>query len=76
MLEKTVKKILTAKVYEAAIETPLEQANSLSQRFENNILIAFYTKENNYNPSAWLDLDENIIYLGDYILKIEEVNNG
>jgi len=34
------------------------------------------TKENNYNPSAWLDLDENIIYLGDYILKIEEVNNG
>ena len=36
------------------------------------------TKENNYNPSAWawLDLDKNIIYLGDYILKIEKVNNG
>ena len=33
------------------------------------------TKENEYSPSAWLDLDENIIYLGDYILKIEEVNN-
>ena len=39
MLEKYVKKILNAKVYEAAIETPLDEATSLSRRFNNNILI-------------------------------------
>ncbi len=39
MLEKTVKKILNAKVYEAAIETPLEKASFLSRRMNNIILI-------------------------------------
>jgi len=39
MLEKYVKKILNAKVYEAAIETPLEEAASLSRRLDNQILI-------------------------------------
>lgn len=39
MLEKYVKKILNAKVYEAAIETPLDKATSLSRRLNNNILI-------------------------------------
>lgn len=39
MLEKYVKKILNAKVYEAAIETPLDEATSLSRRFNNTILI-------------------------------------
>ncbi|TCS44002.1 threonine ammonia-lyase, biosynthetic [Reinekea marinisedimentorum] len=39
MLEKYTKKILSAKVYEAAIETPLEIASSLSNRLGNQILI-------------------------------------
>lgn len=39
MLEQTVKKILNAKVYEAAIETPLEKASFLSRRMKNIILI-------------------------------------
>lgn len=34
-----VKKILSAQVYDAAIETPLESARSLSARFNNNVLI-------------------------------------
>ena len=39
MLETYVKNILNAKVYEAAIETPLELAQSLSRRLHNQILI-------------------------------------
>lgn len=39
MLESYVKRILNAKVYEAAVETPLDRARSLSARMENNILI-------------------------------------
>lgn len=39
MLEQTVKKILNARVYEAAIETPLEKAAFLSRRMNNTILI-------------------------------------
>lgn len=39
MLEQTVKKILNARVYEAAIETPLEKAAFLSRRMNNIILI-------------------------------------
>ncbi|TXR54853.1 threonine ammonia-lyase, biosynthetic [Reinekea thalattae] len=39
MLEKYVKKILNAKVYNAAIETPLDMATSLSSRIGNQILI-------------------------------------
>lgn len=39
MLEYTVKKILQARVYEAARETPLSPAPFLSRRFDNNILI-------------------------------------
>ncbi|MDX1341651.1 MAG: threonine ammonia-lyase, biosynthetic [Reinekea sp.] len=39
MLEQYVKKILNAKVYEAAIETPLDEATSLSNRLGNQILI-------------------------------------
>jgi threonine dehydratase len=39
MLEQYVKKILNAKVYEAAIETPLDEASSLSARIGNRILI-------------------------------------
>jgi threonine dehydratase len=39
MLEQTVKKILNARVYEAAIETPLEKAAFLSRRMKNTILI-------------------------------------
>lgn len=39
MLEHYVKKILNAKVYQAAIETPLDEATSLSARLKNRILI-------------------------------------
>jgi threonine dehydratase len=39
MLEQYVKKILNARVYEAALETPLERASSLSERLQNTILI-------------------------------------
>jgi threonine dehydratase len=39
MLEKYTKRILTAKVYDAAIETPLDIATSLSNRLGNRILI-------------------------------------
>ena len=34
-----IKKILAAKVYDVAIETPLESAKNLSQRLDNHILI-------------------------------------
>ena len=39
MLEETVKKILTARVYEAARETPISAATILSKRLNNQILI-------------------------------------
>ncbi|HIX61988.1 MAG TPA: pyridoxal-phosphate dependent enzyme, partial [Candidatus Halomonas stercoripullorum] len=39
MPEATVKKILQARVYEAAIETPISPAPFLSRRFNNQILI-------------------------------------
>ncbi|WP_163557857.1 threonine ammonia-lyase, biosynthetic [Halomonas sp. NO4] len=39
MLEATVKKILQARVYEAARETPISPAPFLSRRFRNQILI-------------------------------------
>ena len=39
MLEATVKKILQARVYEAACETPITPAPFLSRRFNNQILI-------------------------------------
>ncbi|WP_136254758.1 threonine ammonia-lyase, biosynthetic [Onishia niordana] len=39
MLEETVKKILTARVYDAARETPISPATILSKRLNNQILI-------------------------------------
>lgn len=39
MLEKYIKNILTAPVYDVAIETPLQQANRLSELLENTILL-------------------------------------
>ncbi|WP_311949177.1 threonine ammonia-lyase, biosynthetic [Halomonas piscis] len=39
MLEATVKKILQARVYDAACETPISPAPFLSRRFNNTILI-------------------------------------
>lgn len=39
MLEQYVKKILTSRVYEVAIETPLQQAHHLSERLRNQILL-------------------------------------
>lgn len=39
MPTKYIKKILQAKVYDLAIETPLDPANRLSKRLENNIFL-------------------------------------
>lgn len=39
MLETYVKKILRARVYDVAIESPLDEARSLSRRLKNRILI-------------------------------------
>jgi len=39
MLQSYVKKILTAQVYDVAVETPLHEAHFLSQRFNNTVLI-------------------------------------
>ncbi|MAL98238.1 threonine ammonia-lyase, biosynthetic [Hydrocarboniclastica marina] len=39
MLQRYIKKILNARVYDVAHETPLTQARLLSQRFSNNILL-------------------------------------
>ncbi|MEB0149436.1 pyridoxal-phosphate dependent enzyme, partial [Pseudomonas sp. CCC2.2] len=39
MLEQYVKKILTSRVYDVAVETPLQQARQLSERLCNQILL-------------------------------------
>lgn len=39
MPQKYVKKILDARIYDLALETPVEKAPLLSQRFNNNILL-------------------------------------
>ena len=39
MLEQYVKKILTSRVYDVAVETPLQTAGQLSKRLGNNILL-------------------------------------
>ncbi len=39
MKNKLIEKILTARVYDVANETPLERAKSLSKRFENEIFL-------------------------------------
>ncbi|MBF7144195.1 MULTISPECIES: threonine ammonia-lyase, biosynthetic [Pseudomonas] len=39
MLEQYVKKILTSRVYDVAVETPLQPANQLSRRLQNQVLL-------------------------------------
>ncbi|WP_120994928.1 threonine ammonia-lyase, biosynthetic [Stutzerimonas urumqiensis] len=39
MLEQYVKKILTSRVYDVAVETPLQPARQLSERLDNQILL-------------------------------------
>ncbi len=39
MLEQYVKKILTSRVYDIAVETPLQPAHQLSERLGNQILL-------------------------------------
>lgn len=39
MLEQYVKKILTSRVYDVAVETPLQSARQLSERLGNSILL-------------------------------------
>ena len=38
-MKENLQKILQARVYEVAKETPLEKANNLSKRFNNNIFL-------------------------------------
>jgi len=38
-LHKLLKQVLTSKVYEAAVETPLEEASVLSAAFGNRVLL-------------------------------------
>ena len=38
-MQKLLKQILTSKVYEAAIETPLEESAFLSQMLNNRVLL-------------------------------------
>jgi len=39
MLEHTIKKILNARIYDVAVETPIHAARQLSERLGNNILL-------------------------------------
>ena len=39
MLEQYVKKILTSRVYDVAVETPLQPARQLSERLGNQVLL-------------------------------------
>ncbi len=39
MLQQYIKRILTARVYDVAIETPIDQAGFLSERLNNNIIL-------------------------------------
>ena len=39
MLEQYVKMILTSRVYDVAVETPLQPAGQLSMRLNNKILL-------------------------------------
>ncbi|TDV64628.1 pyridoxal-phosphate dependent enzyme, partial [Pseudomonas sp. LP_7_YM] len=39
MLEQDVKKILTSRVYDIAVETPLQGARQLSERLGNQVLL-------------------------------------
>jgi len=39
MLQRYIKKILDARVYDVAVETPLTEAHSLSKRFDNRIML-------------------------------------
>ncbi|MDB6142932.1 MAG: ilvA, partial [Pseudomonas sp.] len=39
MLEQYVKKILTSRVYDVAVETPLQPARQLSERLSNKVLL-------------------------------------
>jgi threonine dehydratase len=39
MLESYAKKILTARVYDVAVETPLDEARNLSRRLKNKVLL-------------------------------------
>ena len=38
-MKNLIKNILTSRVYEAAIETPLEESSWLSHRFKNRVLL-------------------------------------
>jgi len=39
MIMKYIEKILSARVYDVAVETPLEKAKNLSLRQQNNVLL-------------------------------------
>ncbi|HBX55568.1 MAG TPA: threonine ammonia-lyase, biosynthetic [Pseudomonas sp.] len=66
MLEQYVKKILTSRVYDVAVETPLQTANQLSERLGNQILLKredlqpvySFKIRGAYNKLAQLSADE------------------
>lgn len=65
-MDELLRKILTSKVYEAAVETPLEEATGLSARMHNRILLKREDKQpvfsfklrGAYNRIAHLDAEQ------------------
>ena len=65
-MDELLRKILTSKVYEAAVETPLEEATGLSARMHNRILLKREDKQpvfsfkirGAYNRIAHLDVEQ------------------
>ena len=65
-MQKVIKNILTSRVYEVAIETPLEEASALSDQLGNRIRLKREDKQpvfsfklrGAYNRMAHLDPDE------------------
>ena len=78
MLEQYVKKILTSRVYDVAIETPLHGARQLSGRLGNQVLLkredlqpVFSFKiRGAYNKLAQLRKDEIDSCLGDCLFEL------
>src|SRR5689334_12625430 len=66
MLHEYVKKILCARVYDVASETPLDEARFLSKRFDNRILLKredlqpvfSFKLRGAYNKMAQLDAEQ------------------
>ena len=60
-MQKLLKQILTSKVYEAAIETPLEESAVLSQSLNNRILL----KREDLQPVFSFKLRGEVVQIGE-----------